>query len=372
MRLTVFALFWCLTASPAAAQQYSAQQEGDVVRLRDTVADVVVSVVPSVGNMAIAMTVKGHDVLRWPYASVSEFKARPGSSGIPFMAPWANRLDEPAFYANGQRHAFDLELGNIRGAPIPIHGFVTTTDRWQLVDLAADGSSAWATSRLDFYRYPDWMRQWPFAHTIEITYRLRDGALEVATTLRNMSASPMPVAVGFHPYFKLTDSPRDEWILSVGARTQWKLSATKVPTGETQPIQQLMPDPASVRLAEYDLDDVFGELRRDDSGRAVMSVSGRAQKLDVILGPNYRSVVIWAPNPAGTGRGSQNIAAAPAAAGAPAGGRAQQDRNFICIEPMAGITNAINLAHRGVYRELQLIPPRGVWQESFWVRPSGF
>ena len=46
--------------------------------------------------------------------------------------------------------------------------------------------------------------------------------------------------------------------------------------------------------------------------------------------------------------------------------------NFICIEPMAGITNALNLAHRGVYKELQSIPPGGTWQESFWIRPSGF
>ena len=54
------------------------------------------------------------------------------------------------------------------------------------------------------------------------------------------------------------------------------------------------------------------------------------------------------------------------------GGGTQQDRNFICIEPMAGITNAINLAHHGVYKELQVVQPLGVWRESFWVKPSGF
>ena len=47
-------------------------------------------------------------------------------------------------------------------------------------------------------------------------------------------------------------------------------------------------------------------------------------------------------------------------------------RNFVCIEPMAGITNGINLAHRGVYKELQVVQPGGTWRESFWVRPSGF
>ena len=47
-------------------------------------------------------------------------------------------------------------------------------------------------------------------------------------------------------------------------------------------------------------------------------------------------------------------------------------RDFICFEPMAGITDALNLAHRGLYKELQSIPPGETWQESFWVKPSGF
>jgi aldose 1-epimerase len=32
----------------------------------------------------------------------------------------------------------------------------------------------------------------------------------------------------------------------------------------------------------------------------------------------------------------------------------------------------MNLAHRGVYKELQSIPPDGSWEESFWIKPSGF
>jgi aldose 1-epimerase len=32
----------------------------------------------------------------------------------------------------------------------------------------------------------------------------------------------------------------------------------------------------------------------------------------------------------------------------------------------------MNLAHKGLYKELQSVPPRGSWEESFWVRPKGF
>src|SRR5262249_14011871 len=129
-------------------------------------------------------------ILYFPYASLDEFRKRPGLSGVPLLAPWANRLDEQAFYANGRKYAFNMELGNVRGAH-PIHGFLSTATEWQVVEARADGHAAWVTSRLEFFRHPDWMAQFPFAHTIDVTYRLENGALEVATRIQNMSAEPM-------------------------------------------------------------------------------------------------------------------------------------------------------------------------------------
>ena len=344
-------------ALPAAAQQYSARQTGEIVELQDTKHQTTVSILTSVGNVTFEMKVKGHNVLRWPYASIEEFKKRPGLNGNPLLAPWANRLDEQAFYANGKRYAFDMELGNVRGA-IPIHGFLSFTDQWKVVEVEADGQSAWTTSRLEVYRNPMWIKQFPFAHTIDMTHRLQDGVMQVTTRISNLSTDPMPVAIGFHPYFQLTDSSRDEWTITVGAKTHWLLDTNKVPTGETQPIESLFPDPKVISLRDYDLDHVFGDLIRDQSGKAVMRVKGKSQQLDVVVGPNYRAMVIYAPKP-GAGRGG---APAPAAA----------NRNFICFEPMVGITNAMNLAHKGRYTELQSVPPGGIWEESFWVRASGF
>jgi len=334
-----------LTAATVTAETrppaYTAERVGGTVRLSDTDRQVVVSTAPLRGNVTFEMKVKGQDVLHFPVASLEDPRA--GQFGIPFLGPWANRLDEPAFYANGRRYAFDMELGNVRGS-IPIHGFLGASE-WQVVEARADADAAWVTSRLEFFRSPLWMKQFPFAHTIEITHRLQDGVLEVRTRIQNLSLEPMPVSIGFHPYFQLTDSPRDDWTIAVGARTQWLLAENKIPTGETQPIERLFPDPQAVALKDYRLDHVFGDLVRDAHGRAVMSVKGRAQRLDVSVGPNYRAVVIYAPGP---------------------------DRSFICFEPMAGITNAMNAAHKGLYKELQSIPAGGTWEESFWVRPSGF
>src|SRR3954468_20767537 len=174
--------------------QYSAKREGDLIRLEDSARQTVVLINPARGNNAFQMRVKGKDVVRFPHASVDEYlkSSGRGMAGIPFLGPWANRLDEMAFYANGKKYVFNPDLGNVRpGANnIPIHGFLTTTPLWHVVETKADGSSAWVTSRLDFYKQPQWMAQFPFAHTIEMTYRLQDGVLEVFTRIDNLSAEP--------------------------------------------------------------------------------------------------------------------------------------------------------------------------------------
>jgi aldose 1-epimerase len=32
----------------------------------------------------------------------------------------------------------------------------------------------------------------------------------------------------------------------------------------------------------------------------------------------------------------------------------------------------LNLAQAGKYKELQYVQPGATWQESFWIKPSGF
>ena len=52
-----------------------------------------------------------------------------GLNGVPLLWPYANRLDEQAFYANGKKYSFDPGMGNTGTNPIPIHGFLQNTTR---------------------------------------------------------------------------------------------------------------------------------------------------------------------------------------------------------------------------------------------------
>src|SRR5262245_30786439 len=83
--LSAAMLLSAMTSLPASAQQYTARRNGDVVQLEDTKSQMVVSILPSSGNITSEFKVKGQNVLRWPYASMEDYKARRGLNGIPFL-----------------------------------------------------------------------------------------------------------------------------------------------------------------------------------------------------------------------------------------------------------------------------------------------
>ena len=314
----------------------------EVVRLADAARHAEVAIAPSLGNLAYEFNVNGKNVFWLPYRTLGEMKARPQFGGIPFLAPWANRLSEDAFFANGKKYRLNRDLGNITGDQNrnPIHGLLTFSADWKVTAVNADADSASMTSRLEFWKHPEMMAQFPFAHAIEMTFRLHEGVLEVRTTIENLSADPMPVGIGYHPYFQLHDAPRDQWKVHLAARDHLALSKMLIPTGARKPVEF----PGLFPLAGVALDDVFGGLVRDGSGSATFSVEGAREKISVIYGPKYTVAVVFAP----------------------------PGRQFICFEPMSAITDAFNLAHAGAYGELQSIPPGGRWRESFWIVPSGF
>jgi aldose 1-epimerase len=346
MRLSVI-LLGCALAMQAAPP-YTAERTTDhgveVVHLKDQAHNAEVSVVPSVGNRAYEFKVNGKNILYFPLPDPGALKnsSDPALNAIPFLAPWANRVRGGGFWANGKRYLFNPDLGTLRmdAKGLTIHGLLTASPLWEIVDVKADAQSARVTSRLQFWRYPDLMANWPFAQEYEMTYILSAGVLEVSTTVSNLSSQPMPISIGFHPYFNIPDVPRDEYMVSLPARRHVETDAQLVATGETVPNQLTSP----ISLKDHTFDDGFTDLVRDANGRATFAASVGPKKIEVIYGPKYQVAVVYAP----------------------------PGRNYICFEPMTGITNAINLAHEGKYPELQTLAPGLKWQESFWVHPSGF
>jgi len=314
----------------------------EIVQLVDNARHIEVTIAPSIGNMAYEMKVNGQNVLWAPFYSPAELKAKETFCCIPFLAPWANRLDDDAYWADGRKYLLNSDLGNVRrdSNRKPIHGLLNFSPLWTVTGTGSDARSAWVTSRLEFWKHPGLMAQFPFAHNITMTYRLANGELEVETVIENLSTAPLPVAIGYHPYFQVHDAPRDQWKVHIAARDHMLLSKELIPTGERKPVE--FADPLPLHGAQ--LDDVFSNLVRGADGRAQFWVEGKKQRITVTYGPKYSVAVIYAP----------------------------ASREFICFEPMAALTDAFNLAHSGVYKDLQSVPAGGTWKESFWIAPSGF
>ena len=364
----IFSLFWLLLSTISFAQNYTAEKTSDhgvpIVRLADAANGVEVSIVPSIGSRAYEMKVHGQNILWFPTNDISEFQKHPQLGGLPFLAPWADLLDEQGFWANGKRYGFNMALGNIRSGPMPSHGFLTNSPLWEVTEVAADSQSAHVTSRLQFWKSPDLMAQWPFAQEYEMTYSLAGGVLEVKTTITNLSTDPMPISIGFHSFYQIPGIPRDQWSAHIPARVHVAADENKISTGEMRPTG--LPDPLPLRgptlpaaftsadawrtagpfagqRPEETLDDGFADLDRDADGRAHFWIEADGKKVEVTFGPKYQAATVWLP----------------------------PSRGFICFESLAAIIDGINLARQGKYPALQMLPPGGKWTESFWIRASG-
>ena len=321
-----------------------AELVGDVhiIHLRDATRGMEVRIAPGIGNMAYSFSVSGKNILWFPFSGPEALRAQPALCGIPFLAPWANRIDGDMYWVNGKQFLLNPGLGNLRrdSHQKPIHGLLNFSPAWTLVTAGADARSAYATSRLEFSSHPEMLAQFPFAHSITMTYRLEDGSLAVETSIENHAVGPMPVAVGFHPYFQLHDAARTEWSVHLAAREHLLLDEYLIPTGAREPCG--FGDPHPLRAGP--LDDVFTNLVREADGMARFWVQGKRERITVEYGPKYDVAVVYAP----------------------------EGKDFICFEPMAAVTNAFNLAQAGRYGALQTAPPGGEWRELFRITPTGF
>jgi len=311
----------------------------DVIRLADAGNGVEVLIAPSIGNRAYAMNVGGANILHMPPVNISELKEL---CGIPLLAPWANRIPGGGFHANGKWFEFNESLGVLRMHKdhVAIHGMLLFSNLWQVTDVGADSTGAWVVSKLEFWRYPSLMANWPFAHEYEMTYRLSAGELETTVAVKNLSAEAMPVVVGFHPYFKIPGVPRSEWMARIPARSQVMVDDHFCATGEFRP--NPLPDPTP--LATTVLDDGFTDLIREPDGTTLFWLEGGGRRVEVSFGPKWLVGIVYAP----------------------------AGKEFICFEPMVALTNGVNLASEGKYDALQTVEPGGVWSESFRVRGLHF
>jgi len=354
IRCALFALicfFPSLSLGSLAVENYSVKKEmvegHTTYHLLDSKLKMEVGIVPDIGNFAYQFKVNGKDVLI-PVESFKDYLAkRTFGWGIPFLAPWANRIDNDSYYFEGKKYLLNEGLGNIirDNFKQPLHGLLIYETRWKVAKTGgSDVDGAFVVSRLEFYKYPDLMAQFPFAQVYEMTYRLKDGRLECTTRVINAGNSNLPVHFAFHPYFH-PDGPRAEWKLTIGAQKHWIVTHQLIPTGEAEPTDKFLPGVSKgVALDKTFIDDGFSEFFRDANGLGHVVIRGKTEKIEVLYDKGFDYAIVYAP----------------------------LNNDLICAEPQTGPTNAFNMQHEGKSKNLIVLAPGRTFEASFWIVPTGF
>ncbi|MEM9713952.1 MAG: aldose 1-epimerase [Actinomycetota bacterium] len=143
--------------------------------LRSTAGDVELVVLPDVGGKIASLRVAGRELLAAPGG-----RDAPRTGGSFLMVPWAGRIRRGRFTFDGVEHRVPVNLG-----AHAIHG--TVLDRpWEVIDDST------LRCELD--------DRWPFAGHVIARWELAPDRLH--QSLEVHAAEPMPVAVGWHPWFR--------------------------------------------------------------------------------------------------------------------------------------------------------------------------
>ena len=169
------------------------------------------------------------------------------------LVPWSNRIREgryPAALYHGedpavraQLHA-DIPVSGVHSVPAPIpeaeaglHGLVTTQE---LEVIRAENGVLEFGTRLNANTV------YPFELSVNIIYSIgAEGSLHVRLRAENLSEVAAPVALGWHPYFRLA-GPLAEARLSLDCRARIATDTTLIPhdgAGSFAPCEPLAGSP---------------------------------------------------------------------------------------------------------------------------------
>ena len=273
----------------------------DVAAVTLSAGSTVFSVLPEVGLLGASLTHKGREYLDFHGGSAA---AREGhTTGVPLLAPWANRLAGSSYRVGSKSVDLENLLLHRDANGLPIHGLLVGRSGWELVSVKGQPGSASMVAALNAAADEEVMAAFPFPHELTVGFTVTPGRLMVSTTVTATGRRAVPVSFGWHPYFRLPDVDRDRVRLGMPSRNRLVLDERGIPTGEE------CPESASiVKLAGADYDNAY-RLGRD---RQLLLASGR-RRLTVVLDRNYPYAQIYSPVGA----------------------------DFIALEPMTAPTNAL-------------------------------
>jgi aldose 1-epimerase len=278
-----------------------------IVTLHDPSAPVTAQFVPDAGMIGISLADSGVELLG-QRRGLDAYIADAKTMGIPILYPWANRLGATTYIAQGATVSVTPGKNRVRPDPngLPIHGVLAGYPGWRVTAESANG----LTAELDFGANPELLASFPFPHQLAVTVSLSERTLTVRTTVTATGDRTVPLCFGFHPYLRLPDVARADWIIETPPLRHLLLDDRGLPTGETSQ-QPSMAEP----LGDKAFDDCYDQVQDG----AVFAVSGSGRRVEVHFEQGYPAAQIFAPT----------------------------SEDVVCFEPMAAPTDTLR---RGGYR----------------------
>ena len=278
-----------------------------IVTLTDPSSPLAAQFVPEAGMIGISLTDRGVELLGQRRGLQAYLEAGK-TMGIPILYPWANRLGANTYTAEDVTVTLKPGENGVRPDPngLPIHGVLAAYPGWRVTAESENELAA----ELDFRSDPRLLASFPYPHVLTVAVGLAERALTLHTTVTATGDTAVPLCFGFHPYLRLPDVARGEWIIETPPLRHLRLDGRGLPTGESE--SQLAEEEP---LGDKAFDDAYDQV----TDGAVFAVSGGRRRLEVHFDRGYPAAQIFAP----------------------------LAEDVVCFEPMTAPTDALS---RGGYR----------------------
>jgi aldose 1-epimerase len=206
------------------------QEHGlELINIEDESNGTVVSLLPGFGASLHAFTVRMPDDSAFNvvdgYADLYELKSEMARSFKgPKLSPFPCRIRDGKYPFEGKTYTFSRLFGD----GTAIHGLIFDKP-FSILEEATDEHSG--TVFLD-HSYKKEDPGYPFDYDCQVRYVLHpDSVLEVVTSVTNMDQTVIPIADGWHPYFRL-GGKIDDWRLQFHSTAMLEFDKQLIPTGK--------------------------------------------------------------------------------------------------------------------------------------------
>jgi aldose 1-epimerase len=144
---------------------------------------------------------------------------------------------------------------------------------------------------------------WVSDTDVKVAGTLSYGAFDLAVTAKNVGHDPLPMGIGWHPYFVLLGGDRQQVRLHLPSETRAVMNNydDSFTTGQRVPVKGTPYDfsaPAGHALGTQYLDDNFSKLNYNANGETVSEIVDPAAKYGlrlITISPEIKSIQVYAP-----------------------------------------------------------------------------